>query len=306
TSAEFLQGANLLTAIYSGNSVYAGSSATTTVANPLADFTMIPATTLVNVPSSGSTTDVIQLASVNGFAGALKLGCTASSGIICSLSAASPTLSSGGNTAVTLTVDASNVTTAGTYNVMLTGADSTGLYVHTLGLQVLAPASTVAPGFSVTPSPTSVTVAPGNTATDTLTVSPTGGFTGAVALSCAVTGAGANPPTCSAPGVNVTLATAATSPLTIATSANTAPGSYPANITTTSGAVTPTATVGITVSTTPPGFSLTPSPTSLTLAAGATSGNTSTITVTPTSGFTGGVSFTCAVTTAPASANDSP
>ncbi|MGB7191586.1 MAG: protease pro-enzyme activation domain-containing protein [Acidobacteriaceae bacterium] len=305
-SAEFLQGANLLTAIYSGDTVYAGSSATAAVTNPLADFTMTPATTRIDLRSTSSTTDVIQLASVNGFAGALKLGCTASSGIICSLSSTAPTLTSGSNTAVTLTVDASNMTTAGTYNLLLTGTDSSGKYVHTLGLQVVAPVSSVAAGFSVTPAPSSVTVAPGNSATDTLTVSPTGGFTGTVAISCVVTGAGANPPTCSAPSANVTLATAATSTLTIATAANTDVGSYTANITATSGAITATATVGIAVSTTPVGFSLSPSPASLTLAAGATTGNTSTITVTPASGFTGVVNFTCAVTTAPASANDSP
>jgi hypothetical protein len=311
-SVAFFQGANLIVATYLGDTNYASSSATASVANPLSDFTLTPATTLLDVPSSGTATDMIQLASVNGFAGSVSLTCTASAGIVCGVSPASASLSGGGSTAVTLNIDATNVTTAGTYNALLTGVDASGKYVHTLGLQVIAPASTASPAFSITPVNSSVTVnGPGNSATDGLTISPSGGFSGAVSFTCSITGGpgGANPPTCSASDVTLAKATSASSTLTVATSASTDTGSYMANITGTSavGGLTATATVDVTVSTAvAAGFTLTANPSSLSLAAGATSGNTTSITVTPSGGFSGTVNFTCAVTTAPAGANDSP
>ena len=53
-----------------------------------------------------------------------------------------------------------------------------------------------------------------------------------------------------------------------------------------------------------PGFTITATP--VTIEAGATTGNTSTITVTPSGGFTGSVALTAAVTSSPAGAQDSP
>jgi len=54
----------------------------------------------------------------------------------------------------------------------------------------------------------------------------------------------------------------------------------------------------------PPGFTITG--TAVTLTAGATTGNTSTITVTPSGGFTGSVALTAAVTSSPSGAVDPP
>jgi hypothetical protein len=54
----------------------------------------------------------------------------------------------------------------------------------------------------------------------------------------------------------------------------------------------------------PPGFTITG--TAVTVTAGATTGNTSTITVTPSGGFTGSVALTAAVTSGPAGAQDPP
>jgi hypothetical protein len=53
-----------------------------------------------------------------------------------------------------------------------------------------------------------------------------------------------------------------------------------------------------------PGFTITATP--VTIEAGATTGNTSTVTVTPTDGFTGSVALTAAVTSGPSGAQDSP
>jgi hypothetical protein len=63
--------------------------------------------------------------------------------------------------------------------------------------------------------------------------------------------------------------------------------------------------IALTVSTAPPpGFTI--SAPALTLAPGATAGNTVQVTLTPVTGFTGGVDLTAQVTSSPQNANDSP
>lgn len=147
----------------------------------------------------------------------------------------------------------------------------------------------------------------GNTATITATSS--GSFAGLVNLSCAVTTSPANaasPITCSVPSQLLLTGThAATSTLTINSTASTTAGSYIVTITGTdaaTGKITASTTSAVTV-TGEPAITLTGSQ-AITLTAGATSGNTANLTVTPVNGFTGAVALACTVTTAPAGATD--
>jgi hypothetical protein len=299
------QGNNLITVQYSGDSTYQPSAGTVNINNPLSDFSMVPETTIVSIPAAGSATDTINLSSTNGFSGAVNLSCSAAGGVGCSLSPASPSLTAGGSTAVTLTLNNSNVLTAGTYNVLITGTDSTKEYVHTLGLSAIAPATTAAPGITLTAAASGVTITnPGDSATDALTVTPSGGFTGGVNISCTIPGSVAGL-TCSAPATSIALGVAANSTLTVATTASTPAGSYVATVTASdaaTGAITSTTTVNITVNAAAT-FALSASPTTLSIAAGATTGNTSTISVTPANGFVGNVMLTCSVA-GPTGAND--
>jgi hypothetical protein len=74
-------------------------------------------------------------------------------------------------------------------------------------------------------------------------------------------------------------------------------GTYAVTVTGTSGSLSETAVISVAVAALPPsGFALSSSPSALTLIQGATTGNSSTITATPSNGFTGFVEFTCAVT----------
>ena len=147
--------------------------------------------------------------------------------------------------------------------------------------------------------------------TSTISVTPSNGFTGSVALTCAVTTspAGAvSPATCSVtPTVNVTSATAATASVTVATTATTTPGAYAVTVTGVSGAITQTTSVGVTVTAfvAPPTYALTSSG-AITVAAGAATGNTATIAVTPSGGFTGSVALTAALTSSPSGAANLP
>ncbi|MBV8673998.1 MAG: chitobiase/beta-hexosaminidase C-terminal domain-containing protein [Acidobacteriaceae bacterium] len=162
-------------------------------------------------------------------------------------------------------------------------------------------------GFSLSATqPTAID--PGSSATSTITVTPSGGFTGSVALKCAVTGAAsaADLPTCiTTQPPAISGAQAVTATLTVNTQAGTASGSYTVTVTGTWGNTTQTTSVALTVngSTASPSFTLTATPVSID--SPGLSG-TSTVTITPSGGFTGNVMLSCAVTSSPSGAADTP
>jgi len=137
----------------------------------------------------------------------------------------------------------------------------------------------VTPGFSLSSSPTSVTVLQGNAGSSTITSSVVGGFGGAIALSAS------GQPTGVTIGFSPTSITGAgTSSMTITVGSTVAAGTYPITVTgTASGASTQTTTVSLTV--TAPSFSLSASPTSVSVQQGKQ--GSSTITSAVTGGFSG-------------------
>ncbi len=311
-SQGLLQGSNTITVQYLGDNTYAPSAITLTtpLSNPLSDFSMVPDTTIVPVTEGTAATDTIQLAPVNGFTNAVSFTCKAPAGITCSLNPTSYTFSGGAST-TTLTLNAGSSATNGSNNILVTGTDSTGKYVHTLSIDAdVTGATTPTQGFSITASPT-ITLTPGATTGNTVGVSvtPSNGFTGNVALTAAVTSSpsgATSPPTLSlSPAtVDITGTSALSSSMTITTTSTTTTGDYTITVTGKSGSTTETTTVDLTISKST--FTLTPNPVSLTVSAGATTGNTAPITVTPAGGFTGTVDFTCSVTSSPTGATDLP
>ncbi len=301
-SQDLFQGANFITIQYSGDSNYNPSAFTLNNGNainsPLSDFSMVPNS--VNIPTTPSTagTDTIQLSSVNGFSGTVTYTCSAAAGVTCTVSPTSTTFSSGSTSTTTVTINANSSTVNGNYNVEVTGTDSTGEYIHTLGLTAIVTGSSstgTSPGFNLTNSG-SITVAPGGTGTSTLTVAPTNSFTGTVNFSCAISGT----PTglsCAAPSADITGTASVTSTLTATATSSAAAGTYTATVTASdaaTGTITATTTVSITV--TGPSYALSNSG-DLNIAAG--SSGTATITVTPSNGFTGTVNFTCSASGSP-------
>ncbi|HET9182867.1 MAG TPA: hypothetical protein VFP59_12090 [Candidatus Angelobacter sp.] len=147
---------------------------------------------------------------------------------------------------------------------------------------VLPPAAS-SPNFSLSASPTSLSVTQGRSGSSTITITPSGGFSGSVTLSASglpagvTAGFGTNPAT-------------ASSVLTLTASATAATGTATITITGTSGSLTHTTSVALTV-TAPaqPDFALSASPSSLTVKQG--SSGASTISVTDLNGFTGSVSL---------------
>jgi hypothetical protein len=103
TSQNLFQGANLITVQYSGDSNYAPSSTTLTISNPLSDFSMVPASSIVSVPAGGSGSVALNLTSVNGFQGTVHFTCavaaTPANGASCSVNPNSFTLAAGAQSA---------------------------------------------------------------------------------------------------------------------------------------------------------------------------------------------------------------
>ena len=279
---------------------------------------MVPNSTIVPVTVGTPATDTIQLASVNGFAGIVTYSCTAASGITCTLTPSSNTFVTGGTATMALTLDASSSAANGANNVLITGTDSSGLFVHTLAINADVSGSSSLPsvGFALNVSPTAISLAPGSSTTAPgLSVMPSGGFTGPVALTATLTspsGATSPPTVAINPAtIQVTGASAISAGLSITTTSSTTVGTYTVDFTGTysSGGVNITAGTNtpltiIVTNVTPKSFTLSNSA-NITIASPG-SGGTSTLTVTPAGGFTGAVAFTCAVTTSPAGAVNAP
>jgi subtilase family serine protease len=148
---------------------------------------------------------------------------------------------------------------------------------HTTGLITLLSGSSSSPSFTLSASPSSVTVTQGGSGTSTITVTDVGGFSGSVTLSASGLPSGVT----ATFGTNPTTST---STLTLTASSTATTGTATVTITGTSGSLTATTTVSLTVnSAASPNFSVSASPASVTVTQG--SSGTSTITVTSTGGF---------------------
>src|SRR5580693_3738215 len=138
-------------------------------------------------------------------------------------------------------------------------------------------AGSATPSFTLSDSPSSLTITQGGSGTSTITVNDLNGFAGSVTLAASGLPSGVT----AAFGTNPTTGT---SVLTLTASSTATTGSATVTITGTSGSLTASTTLALTVnSTATPNFSVAASPTSVTVTQGAS--GTSTITITSTGGF---------------------
>jgi hypothetical protein len=158
-----------------------------------------------------------------------------------------------------------------------------------------------APGFTLSPLPTSVSVAQGGSGTSTITVTNIGGFSGTVAL--AVTGLpnGVTASFSAGSGVGAQV-------MALAASTSAQVTSTPVTVTVTGTSGTLSATTSISLSITPqPSFTAGAGGTSsMSIAPGATTGNTTTISIAGINGFSGTVNLSCNVTTSMTNVSDMP
>ncbi len=168
-----------------------------------------------------------------------------------------------------------------------------GNYLASPASAAVTVTATSGPTFTVS-SASNPTVVAGNSGTSVITVAPTSGFTGTVALTCSVAPSNlTSTPTCSFNPTSVVLGVAQTSTLTVATTVTTTAQQYTVTVTGTSGATVVTTPVTLTV-TAPvvPSFTVSSASNPTIVAANL---GTSVITVAPVNGFTGTVALTCSV-----------
>ncbi|MFZ1085260.1 MAG: cellulose binding domain-containing protein [Terracidiphilus sp.] len=243
---------------------------TITVTGGTSGFTLAPSATTVALTQGKTATDTITVTDVGTFTGSVTL---AASGLPSGVTGVWGTNPTTGKSVLTLT--ATSTATTGAFTVTITGTSGSTTATTSFTLNVSA-----ATGFTLAASPTALSVTQGKTATDAITVTDLGGFTGSVTL--AATGL----PT----GVTVaygTNPTTTTSVLTFTASASATVGTSTVTITGTSGSTTATTTIALTVAGS--GFTLAPSVSALSVTQGNTA--TDTITVTDTGSFTGSVTL---------------
>ncbi|MGA2740422.1 MAG: S53 family serine peptidase [Bryobacteraceae bacterium] len=148
--------------------------------------------------------------------------------------------------------------------------------------------STPPPGFTLSASPTSVSVVQGSSGTSTITSTVTGGFDSAVTLSAS------GQPTGVTIGFNPTSITGnGTSQMTMTVAASTVAGTYSITVKGTAGSTTATTTVSLTVTGVNPNFTISASPTTITVARGS-SGST-TITTAISGGFDAAIALSTGI-----------
>src|SRR2546426_4726188 len=265
----------------------AGATAMTEFFNPTSpapDFSIFASPSSLSVNAGSTSTSTITLTSLNNFAGTVTLSSTGSpAGLSLSLNPSSVSLSSGGTSSSTLSVSSSN---PGSYSVTITGTTGSMSHQTTVTVNIV--------DFSLTASPSSVTISPGSSTASTISLKSLGGFPGTITLSTASSPPG---PTLSLSCTRVTLSSGGTgtTTLTISTQSSTPVGDYTVTVAGSSGALSHSTSVLVSVKNTPD-FSIAANPTSITLQPGASS--SSTITVSSLNGFSGTVTLTDGITPA--------
>jgi endoglucanase len=204
------------------------------VAQPTPDFSLAANPTSLTINRGASGMSTIAITRTGGFTGSVALS---ASGLPAGVTASFNPASTTGN-ASALTLAASNTATTGQATVTITGVSGGLTHSIPISLTVNAPPT---PDFTLSASPASLTINQGASGTSTITITRTGGFTSAVALSA--TGL----PTGVTAGFNPASATGNSSVLTLTVPSATPTGSSTVTITGTGGGLTKTTTIALTV-----------------------------------------------------------
>lgn len=234
---------------------------------PVPGFGLSSSAGTLNVPLGSNATTTVSVADAGGFSGMVDLAVTSAlpSGVTASFSPASTSASS------VLTLTASNAAVSGSYVLTITGTSGS------IAESTVVTAN-VGPMFTLSTGQAAYTVGQGTSSSGSLSLTGSNGFSGAVTLSLSGLPAGVTVSFGSNP------LSAASTPMTIASSSSAALGTYTVTVTGTSGAIT--ASTSFTLTVMAPSFTLTPSPGILSLTPGSMANATVAV-----NGFSGVVSF---------------
>lgn len=254
--------------------------------NATPDFSLSASpASLPAITQGGSSNSTVTVSSLSGFTSAVGLtlsGCP--TGATCGFSSPSVTPPANGTTTSTLTVSTTATTATGAFTLTLSGSSGTLLHKITVsGTVNTAPV----PNFSISASPTSLTLAPNAQGTSKVTVTSVNSFTGTVSLGVSGCPSGAScslSPTSATPPAN----SSATSTLTV-NAGTAATGTYTLTIAGLSGPLNHSTTVTLKVNGPAPDFTISATPSSQTVARG--SSGSYKVTIAPVNGFNAAVSF---------------
>ncbi len=196
-------------------------------------FTLASSPATLSVTQGSTATDTVTVTPTNGFSGSVTL---AASGLPSGVTATFGTNPTTGSSVLTLT--ATSTATAGTSTVTITGTSGSTTESTTIALTVNAKTTS---GFSLSASPSTLSVAQGASGSDTITVTATGGFTGSVSF--AASGLPSGVTASFSPTSSTT-----SSVLTLTATSTAAAGAYTVTITGTSGSTTASTTIALSVS----------------------------------------------------------
>jgi kumamolisin len=220
-------GSGLITAL-------AGSS------SPAPSFSLSASPTSVSVVQGSKGTSSITSVVSNGFNAAVTLSASgAPSGITVGFSSNPVAAPGSGSSTVTFTV--ASTTATGTYPITITGSGGGLTETTTVSLTITAAAT---PAFTISASPSSISVVAGSSGTSTIATSVSGGFASAIGLTTSGQPSGVtvsfSPSSIASPG-------SGTSTATFNVGSSAAAGTYTITVTGTGGGITHTATVSLTV-----------------------------------------------------------
>jgi endoglucanase len=223
-------GANVYVATYTNsNSCKSTEPFTITVTGTTPSFTLAPSASTLAITQGKTATDTVTVTDVGGFTGSVTLAAT---GLPSGVTVAYGTNPTTGSSVLTFT--ASSTAPVGTSTVTITGTSGSTTATTTINLTVSAS------GFTLAPSASALAITQGKTATDTITVTDVGGFTGSVTLAASGLPSGVTV----AYGTNPTTST---SVLTFTATSTATTGTATVTITGTSGSTTATTTIALTV-----------------------------------------------------------
>ncbi len=262
-----------------GGGTQQNATITLNVTGSAGSFTISASPTSLSVAQGNQGTSTITTAISGSFNSSIALSASGlPSGSTATLNPTTIPAPGNGNSTITITVGASTPT--GTYPITVTGNGGGTQQSTTITLTVVAP-----PSFTISASPTSLSVAQGNQGTSTITTAANNGFNSSIALSASGLPSGAtatfNPATIPAPGNG-------NSTITITVGTSTPTGTYPITVTGNGGGTQQRTTITLTV-TGAPDFTISATPPSQTITRGSRA--TYTASLTAVNGFSGTVSL---------------
>ena len=203
-----------------------------------ASFTLSDSPGSLSIAQGASGTSTVTVNPANGFSGSVTL---AASGLPSGVTASFGTNPATGSSVLTL--KASSSATAGSSTVTITGTSGSLTASTTIALTVTSSGTA---SFSLSDSPSSLSIAQSASGASTVTVASSGGFTSAVALSVSGLPSGVTAsfsPSSVTPSANGSV----TSTLTLTASSSAATGTVTLTIKGTSGSLSATTTIALTV-----------------------------------------------------------